>query len=313
MLRERLLCPSTIIIRDYRLDPINMLLCEELAPFRHLVPDIPRDAGEPVPLAVLTRDIIESANLSIKSIAFQHADAGYGENSVLNTNEIRERYPNGVSLTGPFIREAVIELDTACQGEDTPFSKLRSADLQLGQEAQLYWLHQIFYKAPELKTLKLALRTSEVQQLEAEMAVPKLTEFSLCALKISANDLLAMIASSKQSLTHITFKQVVLHQGSTWRKVLTSIANEYHALTSFALAIIREAKDGDPAVDFREVREEDVREQFRAGLELDSRGPPGNKRTTRLAYSGTDAGKVLEIIATLGYVPESLESGRRPT
>ena len=310
MLRERLLCPSTIIIRNYRVDPINMLLCEEYARFRSLVRDILRSEAEPEPLAVLARDVVEGANLDVRSLVFHNVDPGYGEHSVLNTTEIRERYPDGVSLASPLIREAALELNKSYRGGETRSSRLRSADLQLGQEAQVYWLQQIFYKATELKTLKLSLRNSQDQQLEAGMIVPELAEFSLHNSRISASDLLAMIASSKESLTHITFQQVVLNQGSTWREILTLIANEYRALTSFTLAIIRETNDGGPAVDFREVKDEDIPEECRAGLSLTPKGPAGNKRVTRLSYSGADAGKVLKIIAAIGYAPESYESAR---
>jgi len=104
-----------------------------------------------------------------------------------------------------------------------------------------------------------------------------------------------------------------LNNGSIWREVLTSIAKEYSVLASFDLRILRETNDGDPAVDFRDVRDEDIPEECRAGLELIRKGPAGNKRVTRLSYNGIDAGKVLGIIARLGYVPESLESGKRPT
>lgn len=310
MLRERLFCPSTIIIREYRIEPINMLLCEEFARFRPLIRTIPQAVAEPVPLAALARDAIEGANLDVLSLVFRHCDPGYGENSVLSSAAIRERFPNGISVGSPLVREAVIEADTAYLGGVTRFSRLRSACVQLGQEAQFYWLQQIFYKATELRALKLSLEDSQDQQLEAEMVVPNLTEFSLGSSRISANVLLAMIASSKESLAHITFLQVVLDHGSTWREVLTSIAKEYHALTSFTLAIIREANGGGPAVDFRDFKDEDIPEQCRAGLTLTPKGPVGNKRVTRLAYSGIDAGKVLEIIAAMGSVPDSYELGR---
>lgn len=311
ILREKLLRPSTIIIRDYQVDPINMLLCEEFARFRRLIRDIPKAAAEPVPIAVLARNVIESANLDVRSLAFQYADPGYGEQSVLSSAAFRKRFPDGISVASPVIREAVIELDKSYQGCETRFSRLGSAVLQLGQEARLYWLQQIFYKASELETLKLSLRTSQNQQLEAGMVVPRLTEFFLGNSRISANDLLAMIASSKESLTHVGFQQVVLNHGSTWREVLMYIAKEYRALTSFALSILRETDDGGLAVDFREVRDEQIPEKCRPGLKLTPKGPDGNKRVTRLAYTGSDAGKVLEIIAAMGYVPESYESGRR--
>jgi hypothetical protein len=157
----------------------------------------------------------------------------------------------------------------------------------------------------------LSLRTSQNQRLEAGVVVPRLTEFFLGNSRISADDLLAMMASSKKSLTHVGFQQVVLNHGSTWREVLTYIAKEYRTLTSFALSVLRETDDGGLAVDYREIRDEDIPERCRSGLKLTPKGPDGNKRVTRLAYTGTDAGKVLETIAAIGYVPESYESGRR--
>ena len=310
MLREKLLRPSTIIIRDYHIRPINMLLCEEFARFRSLIREISQDAAEPVPIAVLTRDIVEGANLDVRSLVFQYVDSGYGQHSVLISPVFREKFPNGTSVASPWTREALVKIDKAYDGEETRFSRLHSADLQLGREAQSYWLQQIFYEASELKTLELALRNSEEQQLKARMVVPKLSKFSLRNSRISAGDILAMIGSSRESLTHITFQQVVLNHGSTWREVLTSIAKEFRALASFTVAIVRETNGGGPAVDFREVRDEHIPEECRAGLKLTPRGPSGNKRVTRLTYSGADAGKVLEVIAAAGYVPESYESGR---
>lgn len=159
----------------------------------------------------------------------------------------------------------------------------------------MYWLQRIFDKASEFKTLESALRNSEEQQLKARMVVPKLAKLSLRNSRISAGDVLAMIGSSRESHTHITFQQVVLNHGS---------------LTSFTIAVVRETNGGGPAVDFREVRDEDIPEDCRAGVKLTPKGPSGNQRMTRLAYSGADAGKVLEVIATAGYVPESYESGR---
>lgn len=80
-----------------------MLICEELAQFRTLIRDIPWSAAESEPLAVLTRDVVEGANLDVQSLAFQYVYPGYGEHSVLVTTEIREKYPDGVSLASPLI------------------------------------------------------------------------------------------------------------------------------------------------------------------------------------------------------------------
>jgi hypothetical protein len=313
MFREKLLCPRTIIVRSYQINPVNMFLCEEYADFRHLVRKTPQNTAEPRPLAVLVRDIVDGANLDIVSLAFENVDYGHGFNSVLGSTQYKEKYPDRRSaVSSPGVREAIIQVDPTYSAGLTRVSMLRSVDMQLGREAEMYWLQKIFYEAPELKTLKLSLKSLHNRQLEAEKVVPELTEFFLNWTRISGDDLLAMIASSKESLKHITLLQVVLDRGSTWLEVLTGIAKGWRALQSFTLRILRESNNGDPAVDFREVKDDHIPEQCRAGLDLTPIGREGNKRVTRLSYSGVDAGRVLEIIAASGYVPESLESGKRP-
>lgn len=311
ILRERLLHPKTIIIRDYQIGPSNLHL-EELAHLRHLVYNNSCTAENRVPLAALAKDIVDGANLDIESLQFRHVDSGFGFTSILSSAEFLARHP-GESVCSPMVTEAVIGVDVAYQGQVTRFSKLRSADLWLGQEATSvsYWLEQVFYDASKLKRLHLLLRASQCQQLEAGKVVPGLEEFTFRG-RISAEDLLAIMSSSKQTLRHIDLRMVTLNQGSTWGDVLLFVAKSYRALGSFTISLLRESDDSAPCVDWREIQDNIVLERYRAGLEYRARGPDGNKRITRLSYTGIDAGKVLEIIAACGYVPESLESGKRP-
>jgi hypothetical protein len=305
MLRERLLCPKTIKVVDYRIEPSTFLLEPEMARIRRLIGDVTPAAAEPVPLAALVRDVIESANLDVESVVFGFVDAGWGENCALNSALFKERYPNGMSIGGPVVRNTEIKISTAYQGEETRSSMLHDADLQLGCEATSYWVGQIFYEATGLKELKLSIKSPQDLNLDAKMVVPAMTSFSLSGTSVSVNDLQAMLASSKQSLKHMNLSGNVLKQGSTWREILSFIAHEYQALESFRLGILREVGSGSPAVDFRKAKNDPALDQYAGGLQLREVGLASNKRVTRLAYTGVDAGKVLEIVSAHGYKPES--------
>jgi hypothetical protein len=305
MLRERMLCPKTIEVVDYQIEPSTFLLEPEMARIRRLIGDSTPAAAEPVPLAALVRDIIDGANLDVESVSSEHVDSGWGENSALNSALFKERYPHGMSIGGPVVRRAEVKVSTAYQGEEKRFSMLHDADLQLGCEATSYWVEQIFYKATGLKELKLLIKDPKDLNLDAKMVVPAMTSFSLSGTSVSVNDLRAMLASSKKSLKHMNLSGNVLKQGSTWREILSFIAQEYQALESFRLGVLREVGSGGPAVDFRKAKTDPALDQYAGGLQLREVGRAGNKRVTRLAYTGIDAGKVLEIVSAHGYKPES--------
>jgi hypothetical protein len=305
MLRERMLCPKTIEVVDYQIEPSTFLLEPEMARIRRLIGDSTPAAAEPVPLAALVRDIIDGANLDVESVSSEHVDSGWGENSALNSALFKERYPHGMSIGGPVVRRAEVKVSTAYQGEEKRFSMLHDADLQLGCEATSYWVEQIFYKATGLKELKLLIKDPKDLNLDAKMVVPAMTSFSLSGTSVSVNDLRAMLASSKKSLKHMNLSGNVLKQGSTWREILSFIAQEYQALESFRLGVLREVGSGGPAVDFRKAKTDPALDQYAGGLQLREVGRAGNKRVTRLAYNGVDAGKVLEIVSAHGYKPES--------
>jgi hypothetical protein len=305
MLRERMLCPKTIEVVDYQIEPSTFLLEPEMARIRRLIGDSTPAAAEPVPLAALVRDIIDGANLDVESVSSEHVDSGWGENSALNSALFKERYPHGMSIAGPVVRRAEVKVSTAYQGEEKRFSMLHDADLQLGCEATSYWVEQIFYKATGLKELKLLIKDPKDLNLDAKMVVPAMTSFSLSGTSVSVNDLRAMLASSKKSLKQMNLSGNALKQGSTWREILSFIAQEYQALESFRLGVLREVGSGGPAVDFRKAKTDPALDQYAGGLQLREVGRAGNKRVTRLAYNGVDAGKVLEIVSAHGYKPES--------
>lgn len=316
MLRDQSLRPRVIRIRDYRIHKGNLELCAETARIKRLFSETTSAAAEPVPLAVLTKDIFESAALGVTSLTMRHVESTYSEQAVIHSAKFLKSHPEGWSVGSAAITEAVIETSaTALERRQSPFSVLTSAELFLGREARSYWLEEVFYRAPMLKNFSLKIdgllgKDMQEESLDPSLVVPRLTEFALNG-PASMQLVQTMLISSKESLTHVSFRQVYLCCGSTWRELLSFLASECRALTSFTLRIVREESGGGPAVDFREVQYETLPELYRAGLHLDSRGPGLNKRTTRVWYNGDYACEILRILAEYGYVPESIASGKR--
>lgn len=245
----------------------------------------------------LARDIVKGTNLAVTFLAIRHVDRLYCEHNALGLPRFQE---SGGSLGNPSVSEAVIGLSPEHQGQEMRFSMLRSAELRLAGEAGTYWMERIFHEAITLKTLTLSLNNTPSPILTSTRAVPKLIKIDIPHARVSGQDIIAMLASSKETLTHIRLRQVTLGDDMTWRELLSFIAKEYRALTCFHLFILREKPEMSPPVDFRDVKVNDVPEECRLGLELIEKGPPHNKRVTRLSYNGPNAGKLLEIIASYG-------------
>lgn len=297
MVREKLLRLETIRIRDYRISRENFNLCPEMRRARVLVGDT---GSQMIPFSTvggLARDIVKGTNLAVTSLAIRHVDRLYCEHNVSGLPRFQE---SGGSLGNPSVSEAVIGLSPEHQGQKMRFSMLSSAELSLAGEAGIYWMESIFHEAIALKTLTLSLNNTPSPILTSTRAVPKLTEINIPHARVSGQDIIAMLASSKETLTHIRLRQVTLSDDMTWRELLSFIAKEYRALTCFHLFILREKPEMSPPVDFRDVKVNDVPEECRLGLELIEKGPPHNKRVTRLSYNGPNAGKLLEIIASHG-------------
>lgn len=102
------------------------------------------------------------------------------------------------SLGSPSVTEAKMVLAPEYEGVGTDFSSLDSAELRLQQQDPMdYWLEQIFYRAPALRTLKLSFSSSGTSSLTASMVVPKLAVFELSGLSAPAEQILAMLACSR--------------------------------------------------------------------------------------------------------------------
>lgn len=296
ILRERKLCPKTIRIRDYRIAQVNLHLSPEMTHVRDLVKDSVQGTSDPGSVAAVARNLVDGAHLAMKSLIIRSASMPLPRSSVIHSSRFKDGLETAV-LGEPKISEAVIELSPEYQGRETDFSMLRSAELLLGLEATSYWLEHLFYKATTLSVLALSIKSPWGPCLNAKNVVPRLTDFSLSHTTISAAEILAMIISSKESLKDIRFRQVTLHDGSTWHELLSFIASEQRALSSFSLAVLRENAKGHMAIDFKDMRNDSVIEEYLPGLSLIEKGSSHNRRITTLSYDGPNAGSVLGIIS----------------
>lgn len=303
MLRARLLQPTMIKIRDHRPNEGNLDYLSFFPELDHLQPLMrPSPSSNSTPH--MARDLLDGVNVALTSLAILPADSGS-----LIAGEPFWAY---MSMIGnPDIGEAVLGLSYEVQGQTMNMSILPSATLSLDEGAASYWLEKVFYEATALKSLELQLPNLEAVSLTAEKVIPALACLKLRgAYSTSTQQILAMIASSKDSLTNIDFRQVGLSNDSTWQEVLSTIARDYQALVKFTLRVLRENATGSPALDFHKLNRDDIPPECRDGLILDERGP--EMRLVRVSYDGPKAGTMLQILNECGYVPtkEQLEYRR---
>jgi hypothetical protein len=311
MLRTRQLRPNMIKIRDYCINNSNLPSDTE-HPEIIYARDLVR-AREPhltTPCSVLTMatDLARDANVSIISFATEHVDWPMGElPSELDTpytlhsrlyhgRMIAHSYVN--SLASPSVTEATMVLSTEYEGPETDFSSLDSVDLRLDQKDETdYWLEQIFYKAPALRTLKLSFSSSDIPSLTASMVVPRLANLELSRLSTSAEQILAMLARSRETLTQLSLRSISLDQGSTWNELLALIAKEFTSLTSFNMSFL--SQPGLGKIDFHKAPDH-IPQEVKVGLRF--REKAAEKRVTSIAYDGPNAAEVLGVLSRLGYL-----------
>lgn len=322
MLRTRQLRPRTIKIRDYQANehlpgPADPEHVEpEPIYMRELIAARAPSGTDPASVALMARDLVRDANVSITLLSIGQTDWPIGEE--------RDLYmhfgvtPYTISVRSPVVVEVTMTLSTDYEGQETDFSLLHTADLSLThQDAMSYWFEQVFYKALALKTFER--RDSRhappcTTSLTAGMVVPKLTKFGLARLpSTSADQITAMLASSRESLTRLSLVGVTLDEESSWEELLASIAKDFRALISFRLSALTGDIGGDgpcSRIDFHKAVGHIPRE-FEAGVFL-SRRPPAEERVTAVTYKGPNAAELLRILS--GYVdmltPADIEERR---
>lgn len=303
MIRERLLCPSLVRIRSYEIGKGNLDFGTELGYVRDLIREKAPAGVQNATVVGMARDFVEGANVALTSIEMRSVDHPLADPPV----EFREKFEDW-SLESPSVAEAAIGISCDVEDREECVAMLTSASLCLKGGQMAYWIEKVFYEASALKTLNLQIENPQEPYLEAERVVPELKQLTLSASTTSTQQILAIIASSKKTLEHLNFRQVILIEGSTWQGILTSIANECQALVSFILAVLREAPRS-LALDCHKVKEENlIPEQYQVGLDAKELGP--ELRVTRVSYSGMDAGSTLGILAENGYVRKEEEMER---
>ncbi|SMY23168.1 unnamed protein product [Zymoseptoria tritici ST99CH_1A5] len=308
-------------IRDYAISPINFRLCDEMLCAKNLL--IPRNTWGPTAVSSFARDILESAgaaetDLLLTSLEIEHANLPLAEDSVFHSSRFRDSTETSL-LSRPVIYETVMGFSSSSshdgsqplttgpleeqqqQKSTQQFSILRSAKLLLtgGDDATtIYWLERVF-SSSSLRTLELSFTSPLSLATRGEkFKTARLAEFILRDTTTSAQDILAMLSSSKTSLVELTFRQVtLLDDGSTWASLLSLIAKDFQALTSFHLRVLREKARGSLAIDYSNRLETDQLDEFRGGLSVTEKGTGINRRVTNVGYRGVEAGFVLDCLA----------------
>jgi hypothetical protein len=313
MLRTRQLRPKMIKIRDYHITENNFPRRPdqndpELFWARDLVLAQAPSWTTSCSATIMARDLVRGASVGVASLAveYTHWDIGEipSEHDMPWTMDSRVYHGRMIvnsqvtSLGSPSVTEATIVLSPEYKGQETDFSSLHSVELRLGQQdAADYWLEQIFYKAPALRTLTLSFSPSCTLSLTASMVVPKLTTFELSGLSTSAEQILATLACSRETLTRLSLRFIRLDEGSTWNELLSLIAKEFTSLASFSMGPLLHPELGK--IDFHKVPEH-VPQEFRVGLRF--REKAAEKRVTGMAYDGPNAAQVLDVISRHGYL-----------
>jgi hypothetical protein len=295
ILRERLLRPTTIRIRGYRICDHNFKLCPEMAHVRELIHIKLRNTSTGVSVSGLAKSVIDGSNIGVTCLNFRSVDWPHPDLPIFEGET--GRFRTNALLGGPKVEEATIKVSKEHEGHQTGFSMLRSADILIEHDTALYWLEHIFYDATTLNTLSLTVKQIPGQWLTADCVIPMLREFVLSHTTVSVDDLLAMIASSKESLTHIHLRRVSLTGDSTWRNVLSFIAKEYRELTSVNLAFLREIGTESLQVDFLDAKAH-IPDEYCPGLNWIEKRKIRNNRLLSLSYNGPSAGTVLDILAS---------------
>lgn len=317
LLRERLLRPTRIRVRDYHIDQGNFPLCPEMERIRELTQVASSTAKDAISVRVdgLAKSIIERSNLAVTSMKMRSVDIG--PIPPVSWDSLASKLGGTISLACPRAEEATIKLIKDFKDQETTFSMLRWADILVEHDAATYWLDQVFYRSPNLETLSLTVQQqSPGPWLALDRVVPTLREFTLSQIQtsISMQDLLAMLASSKESLTHLDLS--IKLTGGSWRDFLTLLADEYRNLTSFSLNHLREEgvipgkeEPSSYMLDFGDARDH-IPEAYRQGLSLIEKSRCPHKPVGSLTYDGPHAAPVLRVLASKGKPGEFRTPGR---
>jgi hypothetical protein len=300
MLRKGLLQPTQITIRDYRIAADNLQLSPETDQIREtVVVELPESA-ETVSITSLAEDLVDCGNLDVTSFKVGWGDKTCADLSTLFEDNAHRCSEGTFSISSPSVRETSFELSGIHDNKDLPFSRLHTADAVLDPDSVKYWLEQLFYNAIRLQTLRLCVKGPWPSDswFDTRRVVPKLVELNLNGTHtgFSADNLLAMLSASKESLEKIQLHNVRLVGESSWREVFPKIASACPNLVSFYIGRVHEDGLGERPIKFPGIKT-CIPEEYRPGLTLLEKGHVYNRRMFSVDYEGPHAGKILENLA----------------
>jgi hypothetical protein len=142
------------------------------------------------------------------------------------------------------------------------------------------------------------------QYLKAIDPIVRLKRLSMHHLFLDEGTVLALLANSRDTLTTFHLHSMVLVDHGSWKDLLSIIGRKYPRLTEFRLLVLKEENYPSRTVDFVGINKDQLPELCRPGLDMPLRGTPENRRITRIAYQGSDAGSLLaELARYASYVP----------
>jgi hypothetical protein len=300
MLRRGLLQPTQIVLRDYRIPAENLQLSPETDQIREtVVVELPESA-ETVSITSLAEDLVDCGNLDVTSFKFGRGDATCADLGTLFQENAHRCNEGMFSIGSPSVRETSFEVSGIHDNQGLPFSRLHTADAVLDPDSAPYWLEQLFYNATRLETLSLCLKGPWPSDswFDTRRVVPKLVELEVNGTHtgFSAENLLAMLSASKESLKKIQLHNVRLVGESSWREVFPKIASGCPNLVSFHIGRVHEDGMGEWPIKFPGIKT-CIPHEYRPGLTLLEKGHVYNRRMFSVDYEGPHAGKILENLA----------------
>lgn len=286
MLEQRLLQPETLKVRDYLINQGNFMLCPETTRTRDYRIGYGKPESQFEVVSALARDLTDGLDIAIISVDMKTGALKPSDDSIFKSGKVKTER---ILVGPPRITEVSIYLCPEYQGQGVGLSMLRSALLHTDP----YWTDLILRSAPELEDLEIWSSRPVDRFLITENRIAKLKRLSMHHLLLDQRTILALLANSKDTLTTLHLGMIVLIGHDSWKDLLSIVGREYPKLTEFRFVVLRQGGPLGHAVDLIGLNKDQVPEQCRPGLDMPFKGPPENKRLTRITYQEPDAESVL--------------------
>ncbi|TIA30696.1 hypothetical protein D6C78_09426 [Aureobasidium pullulans] len=276
MLKEGKLRPLTIVVRDYRISPLNSFTCPSTSRNMNYGFGGELTAPDLKPAPALAKDVLDGIALNVLSITMRQVKLPKRSEVLLPVSE-------------PCVTEVTVKMSLDHDG-CVAFSSLRSAELLVIP----FWLDQVCYRAPNLEILKIKHSNISGSLPAGGPQFTNLQQLDLSYCKFNGGDLLDLTMASKRSLSSVSLHMTTMTDDSTWQDLLSTMGHELSGLESFTLRIL---KGGGELITFYGFDEQSVPEDCRSGLYLLQKGPPEIRRLDQISYKGPHAARILETVS----------------